>query len=199
MTKSKPTSKWLWLTKVLGTLGYTSLLLQWGWWALLFLPSLLDSQLVKEFLLPTPSKQPEVVVQASGTYSLLYSLIAIVAVVVVLALTVYVLAKIPGQIAKGGNKIITTTTAAALPVLTHKKKVSAKKRRMISLRISKLVKLIFAVVPLALLGMIALVPISLPTDVAWTIGAFLATGSVLWFSLQYLAAKLLAIDEQLLI
>ena len=199
MTKNQPAPKWLWVTKVFGTFGYTSLLLQWGWLTLLVLPSLLDNQLVKELLLPAPTKQAQVVATADSSFSLLYAIIIAVVLVTALALTAYVLAKIPGQIARGGQKVITATTVASLPVLTGHKKLTAKKRLKLSLHVSKLVKLLFTLLPFGLLGLLAFVSVSLPTNVVWSVGGFLATGSLVWFSLEYLVAKLLAIDEQLLI
>lgn len=197
--KSAPKPAFLWVTSLFGTLGYGSLLLQWSWWALLFLPGILENQYVKDFLLPEPNAAKQEVVRADPSFSLAYTVIGMVVLVVILAITAYVLAKIPSQIAKGGNKVITSATSATLPVLSHNKKVSPKQRKKLTLRLSKLFKLLLIVMPLALLSTLAFMPTTLPNEIIWLVGGLLAAGSVVWFGLQYLAAKLLGIDELKLI
>lgn len=181
-----------------GAFGYLSCALQWLWLGVLFLPRLLDSHAPSLFL-PPPSDMGQAPSFDLGGPSLLMTAIGIGVTFVVLLLTVIVLARLPLGIAKTGNKVAKTAAETVLPVVTHHKKVSAKKRRMLTVRIIKAIKLLLVLLPVALLLAALFFDAPLPVELVFMIGSLLAIGSLLWFSLEYLTARWLRVPADRLI
>lgn len=185
------------LANTFGTFGYLSCLLQWLFVSLLYLPLLLDNKQLKSFLLPEPVEQPTRVIAASEP-SLFLIVIAGVFTVLMLIFTVYIMLRAPFAIAKTGKSITKKTAEAIVPLVVHHK-LSPAKERILTVRLIKIIKLIIVIVPLLINLSAVLVPLALPQDVTLFVGASLAIGSLIWFSLQYISAWALKVRLEKLI
>lgn len=129
-------------------IAYLLVTLQWLWVFAVGLPPLIDAGMLDTFI-PT-----EPVETKSVTHPVeLSPVIAIVAGAVTLlflALTIVVLIKLPKTISTTGDKIVQQSTNALIPVITHHKKLPAKKKRLISRRIRKGIQVLLLALPLAI-------------------------------------------------
>lgn len=180
------------IVTVFGVFGYLSCALQWLWLGVLFLPQLLSSE-AKNLLLPPSSETSTPTSFNLDGDGLLITALGIAVTLIVLIITVVVLIRLPMGIAKTGNKVAKTAADTVLPVVTHHKKVSAKKRRMLTIRIIKIIKLLLVLLPMALLATAFIFDAPLPKELIFMIGSILAIGSLLWFSLEYITARWLRV------
>lgn len=174
------------IVATLGALGYVSCTLQWLWLGILFLPSLLDSQ--KDLLLPSAAEPLPAATFDFGGSSLLMTGVGIAVTLIVLVISVVILARLPLSIAKTGNKATRGAAEVVLPIVSHHKKLPAKKRRQLAVWIAKVVKLALVIAPVKLLAITFLFEAPLPQDLIFMIGSILAISSIIWFSLEYLVA-----------
>ncbi len=183
-----------------GALGYFSLLMQWLWLAIVFLPGLLENGTFKAIFLSKPSIDQPI---HSTTSTLTDSPVAMIGVVMItlimIALTIYVVLKIPGAVAKSGRKITNEVTNVAVPIITHHKKVSAKKQRALTFAISFFVKFCLAAIAYLLLIIPPSGTVTLDGGIIWAIGSIFAASSFVWFGTQYAIAKLFALPPKQLL
>lgn len=191
------TSKRTMLANTCGTFGYLSCLLQWLFVSLLYLPLLLDNKQLKGFLLPEPVQQPAHVVTASAPSPFLIG-IAVVFTVLMLFFTLFLVLRAPIAIAKTGRNITKKTAEAIVPLVVHHP-LSSTKKRLLTVRLIKLIKLVIVILPLLISLSALFVSVALPIDVTLFVSAFLAIGSIVWFSLQYICAKALNVQLKNLI
>lgn len=179
------------LIQTLGVLGYISCIFQWLWTIVIFLPSLLENETLKILLLPPDTSQmPDEAPTLTQEPSLFFTIIAIIVTLLVIAVSVYVLLRLPIAIAKAGK---TTTTRAArtiVPLVTHHKPLAPKKEKLLTARIIRWLKFIACIMPMLLLSFVLLIDTSLPKNLVVLIGGVLALTSIFWFGLEYLLAKL---------
>ena len=187
------TSKRLLLVNVLGFFGYTSCLLQWLWAGVLLLPLVLRNENVKLFIMPKPSENPQRVVPSFDESSIALTVIAVIVTVIVMGLTLFVLLRLPIKFITASKRAVDTTAKAALPIVTHHKPLPAKKKQVISLQLRMYVKLLLCVIPVGLLAITFVVDVDLDRAIVVVVGLFLAIGSLVWFGLEYAAAKLLKV------
>jgi hypothetical protein len=152
--------------------------------ALLYFPLLLGNDTFKHFVLPEKSTQPVQTMQFTMP-PVAALVIGGIVTVLVMALTVYILLKVPAAVAQKGQKLTQTPANALVPIVTHHKKISAKKRLQISARLVVMAKLLLIATPLLLsLGAYG-VPTPITPEVMVVIAGFFAGGSLLWFIAQY--------------
>lgn len=180
------------IVNTLGTFGYMSLILQWLWVSVLFLPSLFENSTVKNFLIP-PSNAPEAPVIEFHSPPLLAIILAVIVTTAVLIITVMVLIRLPATISETGKKATLKSAEAIIPVLTHHRTLPAHKKRQLTIQTIRLIKFVFTLLPFLLLLLTAYVPTSLPDEIVMLVGAFLALGTLLWFSLEYTVARILKV------
>jgi len=179
------------LANIFGTLGYLSCLFQWLFVALLYLPLLLDNEQIKGFLLPEPTKDSAPIVAAGAPSPLLIGF-AIIFTVFMLGLTIFLLLRAPITIARTGKTATTKTAGAIVPLVVHHPLSPAKKRRLTT-QLVKAVKLALILLPFALAFISLVVSTTLPFDIIMFGSAVLTIGSLLWFSAQYICARLLKV------
>ncbi len=182
----------------LGAFGYISLLLQWLWLVGLYLPMLMRSEL-RALFIPEPDKTEITHTIAIGGPDILWLIIGIGVTAIVLVVTVIALARLPMAIAKTGNKASEAVAEAALPIITHRQPLPPKKRRRLTARLIGYAKICFALLPL--LGLIGLLftAFDLSSDIVIFLSVFLALGTTIWFTLQYVVAKLLHVPLEKII
>ena len=186
------------LANTFGSLGYLSSVLLWAWTGLLFVPMLLENQTVEKFLLPEPHET--IIVQPSSTAtSPLMITIALAVTIVVVLVTIVVLLRMPVAIARTGQTVTTKAAATALPIVTRGHKLPAKQKRRLTSKLIKLTKLLLIILPVAIgfIGVYVETPITF--QLAILISSVLAMFSLVLFSLQYITAHFLAIDDTLLV
>ena len=189
---AKPKSKRLLFVNTLDGLGYISCLLQWLWLAALVLPSVLKNEHMQSWLAPPPTTAEPVAPMVDPS-SLLMTIVAIIITLAILAITVVVLVRIPLAIAKAGKKVTTATSEVILPVITHHQKLPEAKKRTLSVVLVKCVKLALCLLPVAGLGLLLFIPTELDPRLGIFVGLMFVIGSVVWFSLEYAAARLLGV------
>ncbi len=190
-------SKRLLLCNTFGTLGYMSTTLQWAWLLVVSLPLFTQSK-IAELILPSQQPTPIQPVTLQGP-SQLWVFVGLVVSIVVIVATFFVLLRLPVSVAKTGKKISDKSAAAVIPVVTRHKSITKKAKKKLSLRLVKLFKLALIIAPLGLLLLTYFIQTTLAHDIVLFVGAFLTIGSLLWFSLQYIVARLLDVAPQLLV
>jgi len=181
------------LINTFGTFGYISLVLQWLWVSVLFLPQLLKTEPVKEFFMPPASINPAPSFEFH-TPPLLATVLAIIITIVVLVVTIIVLLRLPTTISKTGKKTTLKAAETIVPVLTHHKKLTPKKKRKLTVQTIRILKFTLTLLPFLLLLLVAFIPTSLSDAIVIFVGALLALGTLAWFSLEYAFARILKID-----
>jgi len=195
---AKDTSKRLLVVNILGGLGYISCILQWLWVALLYLPLLLSNDIFKSFILPEKPTQPIQAVQLTMP-PLAALVIGSIVTIGMIVLTVYILVKVPATVTKKGQKITQAPANALVPIITHHKKISAKKRLILSTQLIIATKLTLITIPLLIsLGAYG-IPSQVQPIVIIVIAGFFASGSLLWFTAQYLMAAWLRVKPNQLV
>jgi len=186
------------IVNTFGTFGYISLILQWLWVSVLFLPQLFENETVKDFFMPPANitQAPSIELHAPP---LLATVLAIAITVAILIITIVILARLPIAVSKTGKKTVLSTAERIIPVITHHQKLPAKKKRQLTVQIIRIVKFVFTLLPFLLLVLVVFVPTSLPDEIVMFIGGFLALCTLLWFSLEYGLAKILRIEESNLV
>ena len=180
------------LLNAIGALAYLFCLLQWVWAAVLFLPGIMNSDFMKQFL-QKPVTPPPVTSQAADVPVAGIIFMAVFVVLMILA-TIYIIIKIPSVVGKTGSKITHKATDLTLPIVTNHKKLPAKKRLQLTARLLFIVKVLLCVIPFGILYVADTKSVDIPRDVVIVIGAVTALCSVVLFCLQAASAKLLHVD-----
>jgi hypothetical protein len=180
------------LVNGLGGLFYAFTLLQWLWAALPYLPGLISfaTKLQPDTSAPTP-----VVVHTASTQppSILMVLLASVIVVGMLAMTAYVLIKLPITIGKTGEKLTKGASHYIVPVISHHTKLTPKKRLQLTTRTVLIVKFALCVTPAVIVVLSFNITSGISYNITLIVAAFLATIALLLLGSQLLLARLLKI------
>lgn len=178
---------------VFGTLGYFSLILQWTWTLLLACYPLLSAD--HGFLLPPAPPTPFEPTNTAITTSPITAVVAIAVTAFVLVMTAVVITRLPKQIGRRGAQLTHKTADKVVPIVTKHKPLPAKKRRKLSYRIILTAKTLFIVLPV--IGLIwAKAPYPLTNAIVWTIGAYCAGWSVIYFAIQQAIGFFAKIDTR---
>jgi len=180
------------LLNTLGALAYLFCLLQWLWTVALFLPLLLKSDFMKQFVQPPVAPAPVVSQPAEMSVAGII-FVAAVAVVMIL-LTIYIVIKIPAVVGKTGSKLTHKATALALPVVTQHKELPKKRRLQLTARLLFITKIILCILPFGVLFLANTQTGDVTRDIAMIIGAVTAFFSLGLFGLQAVSARLLHVD-----
>lgn len=191
-------SKKLLLANAFGTLGYLSCLLLWAWTAILYLPIILANDQVKQLLIPPPAEEtatPAISVAPSPA-TLIF---ALVTTIVILAITVFALLRVPVAIAKTGKTITTKAADSAVPLVSRGKPLPEKEKRRLTAQLTKLMKLLLVLLPIATLCLSMSIEFALSFELAILVASALAIAALFWFSLQYLLARALNLNFERLV
>lgn len=185
-------SKKLILVNSLGGLFYVFALLQWLWASLPYLPDLIS---FAAKLQPSTAQPAPVIVQttSTGPPSVLMVLLASVIVVGMLAITAYVLIKLPTTIGKTGEKLTKSASHYLVPIISHHAKLTPKKRLQLTARAILTVKFALCIAP----AVIAALSFNVKSDVSYGIilivAVFLTAVALLLLGTQLLLVKLLKV------
>lgn len=183
---------------IFGSLGYISCLFLWGWTGLLYLPLLLENEYVDSFLLPDKSESVVAPMPPSEPSPALAFVALFVTALVVIA-TIVVLLKAPVTVAMTGKTMTTKAANSALPIITRGRKLQPDKKRRLTANLIKIIKLILLLLPVSMGLVGAFITMPLPFELRIFVSSVLALCSVLWFSLQYITARLLKVETRLLV
>lgn len=183
------------IANTFGTLGYLSVLLQWTWVLLLICYPFLTAD--HSFLLPDAPTHPLPSTDSTVASSPVAAIIAIAATAFVLVITVIVVAKLPKQIGKSGAKLTHQTADTLIPIVTKHKPLPKKKQRILSYRLTLMLKVALTIVPVLGLFWVQS-PYPLTTPIVWTIGLFCASWSVIYFVAQQAVGLFTKIDTRAL-
>lgn len=174
-----------------GAIGYVFCSLQWLWVIVLYFSVIQPALLL---LSPPAPAQTQQLPSFTFTLPSQFELI-IVAIVVVLmvALTSYVLIRMPLTIAKTGRKAVHKTTEKVMPlaIKAQHKKDTKRLRELLSVKIVFVLKVLLVSVP-SILAIGSLLLEELPIDYLMIviIASGLAAFSVIFFAAQYMFAVL---------
>lgn len=195
----KNNSKKTLLANVFGTFGYLFCLFLWGWIGLLYLPMLLENENIAQLLLPTPSEEvPAYTPSVEMSPFMVFVALAITAVVIVATILVFLRA--PLTVARTGKAVTTKAADSALPVITRHHKLAPSRKKLLTVRLIKLAKLLLTLIPVIIgfaLGGFVAPP--LPFDVTAFVTSILALCALQAFSAQYIFARLLKVDPKQLV
>jgi len=186
------------LVNTFAVFGYLSLCFQWLWVGVAILPSLLKDPAIRDFFIPqqNPIVAPQTPVDTP--LSPLMLIIAIAITLVVIVVSVVILVRLPIAIAKTGKKTVSSTSEAIIPIITHRHKLPPKKQKILTFELIKLIKFTLSVLPVVFLLISTQVTNEgqLSDEIIVFIGTILATGSLVWFSLEYVFARALKVPRE---
>ena len=185
-----------------GMIGYFFCSLQWFWAVLLYFSLILD---VSQFVISNANNQivDEAIdiapVAASASPSVFTVIITIVIVIIMSALTIYILYKIPSVMAKTSEKVVYKTANQIAPVIlqVQHKKYNEKNKLKLTPKIILVMKFALIIIPVvATFASKTLEYQLIGCDTAIFIGLWLAGISLVLFSLQYLVGMLLHVKAK---
>ncbi len=180
---------------LLGALGYFSLVVQWCWTMIIFLPLLLRSD-VKNLFVPEQTVHHTQAVASLGGPAVLWTIVGVIITVVIVVISAVILVRLPLKIARSGEKITHQTASVVLPVVTQHKPLPPARQRRLTAQVIKYVKFVACLLPLLLLIGVFFVESPLPRDIVVVVGCMLGIGSLTWFSLEYLVARWLKVPVE---
>jgi len=183
-------SKKLILINTLGGLFYAFALLQWLWAALPYLPGFIS---LATKLQPVTTQPTPIVAQtaSTGPPSVFMVLLASTIVVGALAITAYVLIKLPMSIGKAGEKFTKSASHYLVPIVSHHATLTPKKRLRLATRVVIMVKLALCILPVIVTALSFKMALTIPFDVTLIVAAFLAIVSLILLAAQVSLAKIL--------
>lgn len=126
-------------------LAYIAITLQWLWVLIIGLPPLIESDMFVSFM--QPAEPAPVTPKHDVEFSPIIAIIAGAITLVFLVLTIIIFIKLPKTIMGTGEKIMHQSSEAIVPVITHHKKLPPKKRRQLSMRITRFLQLLLLIIP----------------------------------------------------
>ncbi len=170
--------------------GYIAGVLEWTWLAALCMPSLLSSDVLK----PMQQSAPKTVEYVSHSPSLFDTILVAVVTMSFVALTAYIMWRLPRMLTKTASKALHVSTDFVIPKVVHKKRIAKKRLLVISTRTLWLLKLVFVALPPLLTARLALADIPLQPMIIWTVMGFLAACACVLFGLQWFVASIFKLD-----
>lgn len=186
------------IANLFGAFGYLFCSLQWLWAVLLYF-SLINSL----FLVLKSNNATEIVDKtpaiASPSSDISLIIFSAIIIVVMLALTIYVIIKMPSVIVKTSKKVVNETAENITPIIlkVQHKKDTKKRHLKLSSRLVLIIKIVLLAAPL-LLSLLSQFLDNQMVDysVAVFISLWLAGFVLISFCIQYLLAKLLNISQK---
>lgn len=175
-----------------GTLGYISLLLQWVWCLLVIGYPFISGDHSLLFPVDAPRVIARPTVADFGGFSPLVFVVASTVSLLVVVAAIITVARLPQAVGKKGAQATLTAARVIVPTLAHHKKISNTRTIHLTTQVVMGLKLLGIVAaPLALLTA-SPVP-QLSTTIILAVGGFCAGLTIVWFTMQYVLARLLQI------
>ena len=187
------------IANIFGSLGYLFCAMQWLWAVLLYFSVI---QPAISYVTPDPTEKTYDVPSFSVALPHPVEMVVVaIVVIVMIAVTMYVLVKLPSTIVKTGSKAAHRATTTAVPVamkLQHKK-ATKKNRLALTPKLLVIVKALLVVIPIVLTATSILLQ-TMPIDysIAIVVGGVLAGITCLCFALQYLLSLVFHIKRSTL-
>lgn len=190
ITKQKSIAKTT--SNIFGVFGYLICSMQWLWFVLLYF-SFIDG--ASSFFISQNSNQSVKAIQTTATNSPDIFAVIFMGIIIVLmiALTVYCLIKIPLTIVKSGSKVVNETAENLAPIILNvqKKKDTKTRRFKLSVKLAIIAKSSLITLPLILsLSSKLLDKQMVPYEIAFYASLWLFGLSLISFVVQYLFAKI---------
>lgn len=176
------------LVNALGALGYLLIIAQWLWLIMLLMPWLLSLDTIVQTTAPVR----ETTLQPNPSSSWLG--LGILITIIVFAITLYLLSKLPRTVTKHSAHVVHTTTEAVVPILLPKKKVSKKQRAELSAHVVFGLKILLTIVPFFALYGATMTRPPLSEYIIAVVGFFLLCMSLFFVVLQRIVAHVKKID-----
>lgn len=183
------------LANTFGTFGYITCILLWMWVGVLYLPGVLGSEQVKQFLIPAPAEEatvPAVTIAPSP----ISTAFAVGVTIFVIVLTIIVLVKAPVTIARTSKATTTKAASSVVPIVSRGKPLAKKEKRRLTAQLIKYIKLLLTITPVFAAALSAFVTLPLPFDIVMFISSVLAIIAIFWFSAQYYTALFLKVNAE---
>lgn len=161
-------------------LGYICCILGWLWLAIIALPPLIESGAINGILPDETTPKPVIPVAPQPGISPVASLAVGIITLIMLTATFFILWRLPRTVVKSGDKIVEATAESVLPVVTHHRKLPAKRQRQLSRRLAFIVRLLAMLIPFAVIFFLPS-PSSLNKEVVMAVAAAIAAFGVLLF------------------
>lgn len=192
-TKRKP-----FVPNFVGGLAYLSCLLQWAWLLIIFLPGFMKNQTVRDLLVPIHSTEPATYATettvATPELSFIFLFVGLTVGILVLALSVYSLLKIPKAVSKSGRSITHKPVEFVVPIILGKKTANQKIRLKLSRQMIFAFKLLMTFLPVALILPAQNLELVMSTRAIATVTLFLFACTFSLFCLQAIVSKLMKVD-----
>jgi hypothetical protein len=180
-----------------GAVGYFFSSLQWLWVVLLYsglilgLAKIMSHGATKQVITPSTnidlnSSMPMIIITAVITF-------------VMVAITIYIIIKIPSTLIKTSKKVVQSTAESATPLIlqAQNKKDTKKNRIKMTPLLTMIMKVILVSIPVILAFASQFIEKQIfDFFIAIYIGVLLACFSLLFFVFQYLAAALMSVKKQ---
>ena len=195
-TSKKPKFK-LKFTNFFGGLGYLGCAAQWLWVVLLYF-----SYIQRFISLVTPVanvKIVEVVPVIAQPVNPLMFVVGSIILITMIAITIFVIVKMPSTIAKTGQKIVHKSTESVIPIILNiqNKKETKRNKLKLSFGLILIFKTLLIIIPVIFTYTSQFIKDStFDFYIAMYVSIFLLTISILLFGIQYLLAKLFLISRQ---
>lgn len=184
------------LVNAFGSLGYFFGFLEWFWAVMLYF------SILKAFtLFVLPSAEQPVAPHTSATFTpptQIESIIIAIVTVIMILVSIYVLIKMPSNIAKTSNKVVHKTTDAAMPFVIKAQGLpdTKKTRAKLTAKLVLGIKLLLVIIPVGLTAASGLLEKqSVDYSIAMIVGCTLAVLSLFFFATQYLLAVIVRLKS----
>ena len=169
----------------LGIIGHVSIIGQWAWLIIILLPWMMKLRVMEPYTArPVPTTYVE------PAFPVFNGVVAVVAVIGVMALTIYILSKLTRYVVKESSHVLHSAKDIVLPVVTPKKKISSRRKVELSTSVLFAIKLSACLIPFFGLFIAIATRPPLSSEIILAIGSFQLVWSLLFVILQRVVAHL---------
>ncbi|MCX6728495.1 MAG: hypothetical protein NTV39_01880 [Candidatus Saccharibacteria bacterium] len=185
------------IANLLGAFGYFFVSLQWLWVVLLYSSLIIGLAKMMKTDTVTQTAQPTVNIDLTSSVPMI--IMTAVITFVMVALTLYILIKIPSTLIKSSKKVVRTAAEGAAPLVlqVQNKKVTTRSRLKLTPFLIIIMKLILIFLPLILAFASQFIEKQIfDFFISIYIGVLLACFSLLFFVFQYMIAEIMLVKRQ---
>lgn len=197
MSKNKTNNWRLKTANFAGGIGYLACILGWFWSTILYLPTL--KGLLERFMSYYPQSPDEITTPiTSSEPNNIIALIGIVVTIIMIAITAFILIKLPITIAKAGKNITHKPAEIIAPLVSkyQHKKDTPRRRRIIAYRLTTIFKVMLVIMPVILTACSQLVDLPIDIAISLTISSGLGVVAGVSFAMQMLVANAWKLDRK---
>lgn len=180
-----------------GSLGYLFCVMQWLWAILLYYNYIIG---VVTFITPSPVTEIVANTPVVGqTPNPLFFIFGSIILITMVAVTIYVIVKMPSIVAKTSQKFVHKSADSVAPVLLHMQKKKNTKRNKIKLTFGLvlIIKISLLIIPVVASFLSQFIEHqTFDFGIAMYVSFFLAGLSLISFSIQYVLARVFLISKE---